>query len=207
MRAPELEEIKRITADAIRGYDENICAVQEIIEKSMEMLDQCRVANQMVQENLRETLSKVESFRKKDFDVLTMPLLAYQRAREKEIRLTLHSFLKRQKELAAQLKRGVEEGIFLDVPSLEKGIQGSIADTRVSLRCFQEEQALIGEKMQYLLQKKDELTLREFKKTLDDLGSKLRLETAALADEYLTCTGGRREDIRERDGDRIRSLS
>ncbi|MBI1871263.1 MAG: hypothetical protein HYS07_08740 [Chlamydiae bacterium] len=190
MSAMETEEIKRITGDVIRGYDERICAVQEIIEKSLDTFDQCHVANQMVRENLRETLSRVESLRKKDFDVLTMPLLAHQWAREKEIKLTLHSFLKRQRELADQLKRVVEEGIFRDILSLEKAVQDSIAQTRVSLKCFQEEQTLIGEKMQYLFQRKDELTLREFKKTLDDLGCKLRLGTAALADvEHLTYPG------------------
>lgn len=181
------EEVKNLTVGVVASYDERICAVGDIIEKSLEMLDQHRQAEQTVQSELRETLAKVESLRKKDFDCLMGPILDHQEKREKEIKQFLNDFLKRQRELAGQLKRLIQAGILSQVPEVERSIEEAIEEAKQHLLCFQKEQALIWKKMQALFQKKEELTLKEFKKTLDILQTELGLNNKM---EQLSVKGG-----------------
>ena len=124
------EQVRDMTAAVIASYDERICAVGEIIEKGLAMLDQHRQVEQAVQCQLRETLSKVESLRKKDFDLLMAPILVYQDRREQEIKQFLNLFLKKQRELAGQLKRMIQSGILSKVPDLEKAIQKTIEEAK-----------------------------------------------------------------------------
>jgi len=167
------EEIRDRTAEIVASYDERIGAVSDIIEKSLKMLDESRQVSQAVRSQLKETLAKVESLRKKDFDTLATPILFYQERREQEIKECMTTFLKKQRELACQLQRIVRAGIILKIPVLEKEIEQTISEAKKSLVCFQKEQALIGEKMEYLLHKKETLTLKEFKGVLEILQREL----------------------------------
>lgn len=171
----EFEQVRDMTAAMVASYDERICAVGEIIEKSLAMLDQYRHAEQLVRIQLRETLAKVESLRKKDFDLLMAPILVHQEKREQEIKHFLNLFLKGQRTMSGQLKRTIQAGILLSIPDLEKAIQKSIEEAKEYLIDFQKEQAFIGEKMRCLFRKKEELTLKEFKETLDILCGELGL--------------------------------
>lgn len=170
-----LEELKTLTANMVASYDERVGAVEEIIEKSLGMLEQNARAGQIIRNQLKETLAKVESVRKKDFDILTAPLLSHQEKRGTEIKEFLHSFLKNQRESARQLKRMIQEGILNQVPDWEKRIQAMMEETKARIRDFQKEQTLISEKMQCLFRQKEKLTLQEFKKTLDQLQAELGL--------------------------------
>ncbi|MBI5299543.1 MAG: hypothetical protein HY877_04530 [Deltaproteobacteria bacterium] len=169
----DFEEIRDRTAEIVASYDERICAVSDIIEKSLKMLDESRHTSQTVQNQLKETLAKVESLRKKDFDALTTPMLLHQEKREHEIKEFLDSFLKNQRQLASQLKRVIQAGIFPKVPELEKALGETIQEAKEHLVSFCKEQTLIGEKMQSLLHKKEALTLREFKEALGALQREL----------------------------------
>lgn len=169
------EEVRDRTAEIVASYDERICAVSDIIEKSLKMLDESRHTSQTVQNQLKETLAKVESLRKKDFDALTTPMILHQEKREREIREFLDSFLKNQRELANQLKRVIQAGIFAKVPELEKALGETIHEAKEHLVGFCKEQTLIGEKMQSLQNKKEALTLKEFKGVLGNLQKELGL--------------------------------
>lgn len=188
MRA--FQQIREITTGLVTSYDERICAVGEIIEKSLAMLEQYRQAEQVVQSQLRETLARVESLRKKDFDRLMAPILECQEKKEQEIKRFLTLFLKGQRELAGQLKRMIQAGILSKVPDLEKAIQKTIEEAKEYLIGFQKEQAFIREKMQSLFHKKEGLTVKEFKKTLDILQGELGLdkeeETAISGNSVIT---------------------
>lgn len=170
-----LEELKTLTTNMIESYDERVSAVEEIIEKSLGMLEQNAQAEQIIRNQLKETLAKVESVRKKDFDCLTAPLLAHQEKRGTQIKQFLHAFLKKQRESAGQLKRMIQEGVLGQVPEWEKTIQTMMEGTKARIHDFQKEQTLINEKMQSLHQQKEKLTLHEFKKTLDCLQAELGL--------------------------------
>ncbi|MDI6807469.1 MAG: hypothetical protein QME66_00600 [Candidatus Eisenbacteria bacterium] len=170
------EQVKDMTAAVVSSYDERICAVGEIVEKGLAMLDQCRLVEQAVQYELRERLARVESLRKKDFDQLMAPILIYQSTREQEIRQFMNFFLKTQRELASQLKRMIEAEIFSRVPDLEKIIQTNIEAAREHVIGFQKEQAVIGRRMRHLFLKQEDLTLKEFRKTVDILCGELGLE-------------------------------
>lgn len=170
------QQIREMTVGIVSSYDEGICAVGEILGKSLAMLEQYCHTERFVQNQIRETLARVESLRKKDFDLLMAPIFVYQGRREQEIKQFLNLFLKRQRELAGQLKRMIQTGILLKVPDLEKAIQKTIEEAKDYLVGFQKEQTLIGEKMQSLLCKKEKLTLKEFKKTLEILEGELGLD-------------------------------
>lgn len=180
----EGERIRNMVTDVVGSYEHRISAVGEIIESSLAMLDQCHHVEQAVQSRLRETLSEVESLRKKDFDSLIAPILAYQGKREQDIKQLLHAFLKKQREIAGQLKRMIQAEILFELPTVEKTIQSTIEEAKERLVCFQKEQSLIGEKMQYLFRKKEAITLNEFKKTLDTLQAELGLNK----DSNTNCT-------------------
>lgn len=167
------EEVRDRTAEIVASYGERIGAVSDIIEKSLKMLDESRHTSRAVQNQLKETLAKVESLRKKDFDALVTPILFYQERREQEIKEFLNSFLKNQRELACQLKRVIQAGIFSKVPELEKTLGETIQDAKEHLVGFCKEQTLIGEKMEYLFQKKETLTSKEFKGVLEILQREL----------------------------------
>jgi hypothetical protein len=169
------EEIKKVTAEIVGSYETRVCAVGEIIEKSLAMLDQYRRGVGILHNRLRETLAKVESLRKKDFDLLMAPLLSYQEKKEQEIKESMTAFLKKQREMARQLQRVVQAGIVLKIPVLEEEIKQTISEAKKSLTCFQKEQALIGEKMAFLLSKETTLTLKEFKGVLETLQREIGL--------------------------------
>lgn len=164
-----LEEIREMTANVVSSYQDRITAVEEIIERSLTMLDQSHLAKQIVHSELKETLANVESLRKKDFDDLMAPLLNYQEKREGEIKSLLTTFLKSQRELASRLKGTIQSGLLAKTAELEKTIQAAIETVKKQVISFQQEQNRIAERMQYLFNKKSELTLKEFKKTLENL--------------------------------------
>lgn len=173
------EEIKSLTIDIVANYDERITVVSEIIEKGLTMLDQCRRAQKIVQHELKETLARVESLRKRDFDFLMTPLLYFQEAKEQEIREFVNEFLKKQKESASQLKRLIQAGILEKVPEVEMSIQGILEEAKKYLLQFQKEQAFIGEKMQTLSSRKETLTVKEFKQAMESLQETLGLKRQA----------------------------
>lgn len=170
------EEIKNLTVNIVANYDERITVVGEIIEKGLAMLDQCRRAQKIVQNELKETLAKVESLRKKDFDFLMMPLLGFQETKEQEIREFVNRFLKKQKESASQLKRLIQTDILEKVPEVEMSIQGALEEAKRYLLQFQKEQAFIGEKIQTLSSRKEALTVKEFKQAMESLQETLGLK-------------------------------
>jgi hypothetical protein len=169
-------EVREMTAGLIGNYDQRICAVEEIIGKSLQMMGQYQDVEKAVQSQLKETLAKKKSLRKRDFDMLISPIIEYQGKREKEIKEFLNFFLKTQRQLAGELRMLIERGILTKVPDFEKAIQKSIEDAKMFLINFQKAQVLIGGKMQSMFQKKEELTLKDFKETLSVLLGELGLK-------------------------------
>jgi hypothetical protein len=167
------EEIKKMTLNIVKSYDEKICACEEIIKKSLTMLDECKNIQKTVQNELREKLARVESLRKKDFDQIMVPLITHQEKREEEIKSTLDTFLKRQRELAHHLTDAIQLGVVSKVYELEKNVRKEIKETENHLVSFQNEQIKINEQLIGLLQK--DLTFKEFKKIISFLERELGL--------------------------------
>ena len=111
---------------------------------------------------LRESLTKNESLRRKDFDNMMQDILLTQDEREKEVRNLLSSYLHEQKEMAQDLRENLEG--FRD--SLAKGEAQRVKE-------FQE---MIKEILVKQEERKDEVTfrLKEFKKEQKMLASRLK---------------------------------
>ncbi len=164
-----IEAIQAMTAKIVANYHERICAIEDIMMESINTLAEARLAKEITEHELQETLAQEESLRKKDFDALLEPLFFYQRKKEKELQSVLNSFLKEQREQARQLQAVILSHMTEKVEGYEQSIQKSIEETKRHIEAIQKECHRIGVGLQYLFDRRDSLTLEELKKTLMEL--------------------------------------
>ena len=72
------EDMRKLTEEIVSSYESRISAVCTIIDNTHQMLDDFREKRSAMSTQLRETLAKEDSLRKKDFDIMMKEILESQ---------------------------------------------------------------------------------------------------------------------------------
>jgi hypothetical protein len=170
---PLPNEIKQMTEEVVASFDSGIGAVGLLIEKGLEILDGYRNEEAAVRGSLRDSLASIGSLRRKDFDGVMEKILAFQAEREGEIKSLIKGFLTRQRELARRIQRSLGSGIFQEVEKGKRELGEMIDQARGEILSFQQEQGKIREVFAQLKSHQEGMSIRDFKKAIQDLEVKL----------------------------------
>lgn len=185
-----VEDMRKLTEEIVSSYESRISAVCTIIDNTHQLLDDFREKRSAMSTQLRETLAREDSLRKKDFDIMMRDILESQEERENETRNLLKSYLDEQKEAAKIIRENIEkhktdhlEGeaerinefrkIVTDIQSNQKSREQEVRDM---LLAFNRDRKVAAELLQSLLEKGTAVRIRDLKTMLKDLRSK-RMQT------------------------------
>jgi hypothetical protein len=122
---------------------------------------------------LRETLARAASLRRRDFDAMMQGILARQQEREEAVRGTMKHYLQEQRTLAATLREALARGEAQRIGSLKELLEGMTVrreererEVRSLLAEFQSEQEEIARALGGLLSNGASLRVKDFKATL-----------------------------------------
>jgi len=186
---PSAIDMNKIINNIIYSYEARIQSIGSIFDTTHQILQSfqdalldTREERGKIRAELRESLAKNESLRRKDFDNMMKGILLTQEEREKEVRNLLNQYLNEQREIAKALGKNLER--FKD--SLAKGevqrlrgFQEVIKEILVKqdkrkeevtsrLKEFQKEQNALAARLKELLAKGKELRIRDFKSMLKE---------------------------------------
>ena len=164
-----VEEMKNLTQDLITSYDARVDAIGTLIDDTYQILEDFKNKRVKLSAELKETLAKRESLRKKDFDRMTNGVLLNQEEKEKEVKESLKNFLKEQKKQAGELKDAVIKGEAERTKKAEMEIEKGIAEIKGLLKDFCEQQEELTDRLRKLLTKGNDLKIRDFKDMIRNL--------------------------------------
>ena len=105
-----VEQMRDVTQDLISSYDARVDAIGTIIDNTYQILEDFKDKREKLSAELKETLAKKESLRKKDFDGMMNGILLDQEKKEREIKQSMKNFLEDQKKQASELKDALTKG-------------------------------------------------------------------------------------------------
>jgi len=202
--------VQHAVEEIIYSYEERLQSISIIIDNTQTVLGEFQesISNtnqekETLKIQLRDTLARNESLRKKDFDVMMNAILISQDDREREVRSLLNNYLMEQREVARQLKENL--GSFKDALNKNnigriKEFHGMLQDilkkqeerkTEVTakLKAFQKEQGELSLTLGELLSKGRDLRTKDLKTMLKQFEAQSR-ERAAQQQE-------RKEDVQK----------
>ena len=161
--------MNKIVNNILSSYEARIKSIgsifdttHQILQGFQEALLDTRQEREKIRVELRESLTKNGSLRRKDFDNMMQSILLTQEEREKEVGNLLNQYFNEQREMAQALRERLER--FKD--SLARG---------EALR-LKEFQSLIKEILAKQIERKDKVTsgLKEFQKEQEVLAKRLK---------------------------------
>lgn len=187
-----VEEMKNLAQEIITSYEARINIVGNIIESTHRTLENFRNEREEMSGQLRKMLADFESLRKKDFDNMMRDIILRQDQREKEVREKLKNFLEEHKKMAQDLKELLSNA---ESVRLEK-CKSSLEDIKVRqsererevnsmLEDFQKEQENLSDVLKELLNKGEQIRIKDFKATL----RRIRAEQGKRGEEVRTLLG------------------
>jgi hypothetical protein len=164
-----VEQMRNLAQDLIASYDARVDAIGTLIDDTYQILEDFKNKRVKLSAELKETLAKRESLRKKDFDRMTNGVLLNQEEKEKEVKESLKNFIKEQKKQACELKDAVIKGEAERTGKAQREIENGIAEIKRLLRDFCEQQEELTDRLRKLLTKGNDLKIRDFKDTIRNL--------------------------------------
>jgi metal-responsive CopG/Arc/MetJ family transcriptional regulator len=190
---PSVRNSERIVNNVIDSYEIRIQDIESLFSTSLQILEGFQEAfldtkqeRNKINTQLRDTLARNESLRRKDFDNMMQGILSIQDQREKEIRNLLHNYLNEQKEMAqalrnkfGELKVSLVKGKARRVEEFQALIKEILDRQEVRkkevvsrLEEFQKEQKAVESRLKDLLAKGRETRIRDFKYMLKEIKAK-----------------------------------
>jgi flagellar biosynthesis chaperone FliJ len=174
-----VEDMKRVAEEIVSSYQSRISTVATIIDNTHQILDDFKIKRNEISNQLKETLARGESLRKKDFDNMMKDILSHQDEREKRVKELLKTFFEEQKEVAEIIKKsltGVEKIRIDDFKKMLQDIQAKqrIRENEVSvmLKEFQTEYKEMAESLRSLLDKREAIRIKDFKDVMGNIRSR-----------------------------------
>jgi len=158
-----VEQMRDVAQDLISSYDARVDAIGTIIDNTYEILEDFKDKREKLSAELKETLAKKESLRKKDFDRMINGILLSQAEKEKEVKQNLKNFIKEQKKQASELRDALIKGEVERMKEAQVKIEKGIVEIKELLRNFYEQQKGLIEKLTKLLTKGKDLKIKDFK--------------------------------------------
>ena len=183
--------LKHVAEEIISSYEERLQSMNSIFDNTQTVLGEFQESfsntnhdRETLKDQLRDTLAKNESLRKKDFDIMMNTILLSQDDREREVKSLLNSYLMEQKEMARQLKENLgtfKDGLNKDNIARINEFHGMLkdilreqeerkAEVTGKLKMFQKEQGELSHTLGELLSKGNELRIRDLKTMLRQFG-------------------------------------
>jgi hypothetical protein len=170
------EDMKRVAEEIVSSYQSRIFTVAAIIDNTHQLLEDFKTQRNQMSNQLKETLAKEESLRKKDFDNMMGEILSHQDEREKQVKELLKTFFEEQKEIAETIKKNLSEGqkvrisdfkkILQDIQARQKAREAEVSTT---LKEFQEDYKEMAESLRSLLDKEEAIRIKDFKEMLKEI--------------------------------------
>jgi hypothetical protein len=178
------EEMVRLARELIASYEARVSSVEHIIEATHEMLEAFRSQREAMRIQLRETLARAASLRRRDFDAMMQGILVGQEERQERIKEAMRGYLSEHKATAQALKEalslrlrrtqaGLANGEAKRIETVEELLGGIVArrqqreqEVTALLAEFQREQEEIARALGGLLSNGGSLKVKEFKATL-----------------------------------------
>jgi hypothetical protein len=183
------EDLNYIIDKILYSYETRINSIASILDSAPQILQEVqdvlidtKKEGEKISAELRESLAKNKSLRKKDFDNMMHGILFTQNEREKEVRNLLNFYLNEQKEMAQALKenlRNFKDSLvkreFQRVKEFQEMIRVILSkqdkrkeEVSSRLKEFQSEQRIIAGRLRELLAKGRELRIRDLKSMLKE---------------------------------------
>lgn len=173
------EEIRKVAEEIVSSYQSRIFTVATIIDNTHQFLEDFKTKRNEMSNQLKETLAKEESLRKKDFNNMMRDILSHQDEREKQVKNLLKTFFDEQKEIAEIIKKSLAEGEKVRIGDFKKMLEDIQArqkarenEVGMTLREFQKEYEEMAESLRSLLDKGETIRIKEFKAMLKDIRSR-----------------------------------
>jgi len=173
------DEMKRVAQEIASSYESRISEVGIIIDNTHRVLEDFKTKRNEMSTELKETLAREGSLRKKDFDNMMKDILSRQDEREKQVRGLLTTFLEEQKEMAQTIKKNLSEGEKVRIDDFKKMLQDIQARQRarenevsMMLKEFQKEYKEMAESLHSLLHKGEAIRIKDFKEMLKNIKSR-----------------------------------
>jgi len=178
-------------------------AVGQIFQDFQESLLNTRIERERINSQLRESLARNGSLRKKDFDRMMSVISSHLDQSEQEVRQLSQKYLNEQTKLMQQLREGLRE--FKDaltegqaekvkeLQTLIKEILSKQDESKIEvtskLKEFQQGQQQTSKMLQDLLAKGEKLRIRDFKAMLAEFKKQ--------REQRIACQERRRDEIRD----------
>jgi len=173
------EDMKRVALEIVSSYQARVSTVAKIVDDTHQILEDFRAGRNQMSEQLKETLAKKESLRRKDFDNMIGDILIYQDESEKEVKNLLKTFFEEQKEIAELLKRNLGDGETVKIEDFKKTLENIQARQKVrenevstTLKEFQSEHKEMAESLRSLLDKGEAIEVKDFKEAVNNIRAK-----------------------------------
>ena len=173
------EDMRILAQEIVSSYESRISTIGLIIDNTHQILEEFKTKRNEMSSDLKETLAKEESLRKKDFDNMMKDILSSQDGREKEVRDLLKTFLAEQKEIAETIKKNLAEGekvrisdfrkMLKDIQARQKARENEVS---TMLKEFQKEYKEMAESLRALLDKGEAIRIKDFKEMLKNIRSR-----------------------------------
>ena len=174
-----VEDMKRVAEEIVSSYQSRISTVATIIDNTHQILDDFKIKRNEISNQLKETLARGESLRKKDFDNTMKDILSHQDEREKRVKELLKTFFEEQKEVAEIIKKSLTGAEKIRIDDFKKMLQDIQAKQRtrenevsVMLKEFQTEYKEMAESLRSLLDKREAIRIRDFKDVMGNIRSR-----------------------------------
>lgn len=170
------EDMKRVADEIVSSYQSRISEVAAIIDNTHQLLEDFKTKRNEMSNQLKETLAKEESLRKKDFDNMIGEILSHQDEREQQVKGLLKTFFEEQKEIAETIKKNLSEGQKVRINDFKKMLQDIQArqkarenEVSTTLKEFQEDYKETAESLRSLLNKGEAIRIKDFKEMLKQM--------------------------------------
>ena len=181
--------MKNIVDNIVSSYETRIESIGTLFDATHQVLQgfhdsllDTREEREKLNAELRESLTKNESLRRKDFDNMMQGIILTQNEREKEVRDLLNTYLNEQRAMARDLKDNLgnfrdslSEGEAQRVKEFQQMIKEILAkqterkDEVISkLKEFKKEQKMLASRLNELLAKGRALRIKDLKRMLSE---------------------------------------
>ena len=164
-----VEQMRNVAQDLIASYDARVDAIGTIMDNTYQVLDDFKDKRAKLSAELKDTLAKRGSLRKKDFDRMMNGILLNQEEKEKEVKQSLKIFIKEQKKEAFELKDALIKGEVERMKKAQIEIENGIAEIKGLLKGFYEQQKELTEGLRKPLTKGNDLKIKDFKDMIRNL--------------------------------------
>ncbi|MBU1320306.1 MAG: hypothetical protein KKH67_14070 [candidate division Zixibacteria bacterium] len=141
---------------------------------------------------LKDTLARARSLRKKDFANMMKDILSCQDEKEDRVRDLLKTFFEEQNEIATVLKKSLAEGGKIKIDDFREMLQNIQArqkarenEMSLMLKEFQKEYREMAESLSSLVNEKETIQIKDFKKALRNIRSRQIVERTRQVREEL----------------------